>query len=527
MHPPLAPRLTKIVATIGPACDDPTLLETLLRGGVNVARINLSHGTHAEHAARIARVRDAAARVDVPVAILIDTKGPEVRSAPLAGDPIELAAGDAFLLAVDGRPATRAGTSVTFARLLGEVPVGTTILIDDGGIELRAVAVHADAIACEVVRGGELGGRKSVHVLGVRLSLEPLSDADRADLRFAVEQQGDWIAASFVREAEDVHRIRAELRRHGGEIPIVAKIEDPDAVANLASILDAADGAMVARGDLGVLLPVSEVPLVQKRVIRETVLRGKPVITATQMLDSMERNPRPTRAEASDVANAIFDGTSAVMLSGETAKGRYPAEAVHMMVELAREAERALADYGDLQRMTMPHSQSVTEAVAEVGGDARARGVRGRDREPHRFRLVAALRREVPPAVSHLRRHRLAARAAAPHALVGRDAAPLRRHGRRRQDPLRGRTRVTLRDRPRGRSDGGDVGALGRGGQHERDARRARGLITSSGPSVPGRRPTVPPGRGPRASAPRAPRPPLPQCRSCSRSRRRTRVVSY
>lgn len=365
VHPPLAPRLTKIVATIGPACDDPALLEALLRGGVDVARINLSHGSHAEHAARIARVRDAAARVDVPVAILIDTKGPEVRTAPLAGGPITLAPGDTFLLAVDGRPATRAGTSVTFGALLGEVPVGTTILIDDGGIELRAVAVRSDAIVCEVVRGGELGGRKSVHVLGVRLSLEPLSDVDRADLRFAVEQRGDWIAASFVREAEDLHRIRAEVRRHGGEIPIIAKIEDPEAVVNLAAILDAADGAMVARGDLGVLLPVAEVPLVQKRVIRETVLRGKPVITATQMLDSMERNPRPTRAEASDVANAIFDGTSAVMLSGETAKGRYPVEAVRMMVELAHEAERALGDYGDLQRMEMPPSQSVTEAVAE------------------------------------------------------------------------------------------------------------------------------------------------------------------
>lgn len=366
MHPPLAPRLTKIIATIGPACDDPALLETLVRDGVNVARINLSHGSHEEHAARIARVRDAAARVDVPVAILIDTKGPEVRTAPIAGDPIQLAIGDEFLLAVDGRPATRAGTSVTFPRLLGEVPPGVRILIDEGSIELRAVGVRSDAIVCEVVRGGELGGRKSVHVLGAKLSLEALSEADRQDLRFAVEQQADWIAASFVREEEDVHRIRAELRRHRGEIPIIAKIEAPEAVANLASILDAADGAMVARGDLGVLLPVSEVPLVQKRVIRETVLRGKPVITATQMLDSMERNPRPTRAEATDVANAIFDGTSAVMLSGETAKGRYPALAVQMMVELAREAERALGDYGDLQRMKFPSSQSVTEAVAEA-----------------------------------------------------------------------------------------------------------------------------------------------------------------
>lgn len=366
MHPPLVPHLTKIVATIGPACDDPALLEMLVRKGVNVARINLSHGSHPEHTARIARVREAAARVDIPVAIMLDTRGPEIRTAPLAGGPIELAPDDEFLLAVDGRPATRAGTSVSFDGLVGEVPAGTTILIDDGGLELRVRSVRSDALVCDVVRGGELGARKSLHVLDVKLSLAPLSDVDRADLRFAVEQQADWIAASFVREAEDVHRIRAELRRHGGDIPIVAKIEDPEAVVNLASILDAADGAMVARGDLGVLLPVAEVPLVQKRIIRETVLRGKPVITATQMLDSMERNPRPTRAEATDVATAIFDGTSAVMLSGETAKGRYPVQAVQMMVELSREAERALGDYGDLQRRAMPPSQSVTEAVAEA-----------------------------------------------------------------------------------------------------------------------------------------------------------------
>jgi pyruvate kinase len=353
---------------MGPACDgDPATLDAIVRAGVDVARINLSHGTHEEHAARIARVRAAAGRCGIPVAILFDTKGPEVRTAPLAGrEPVTLAPGDRFEIAAEGRPTTREGTSVTHAAFAREVPPGATVLIDDGEIELRALARRGDVLACEAVAGGELLGRKSVHVRGADLSLEPLSDGDRADLRFAVEQDGDAIAASFVRRAEDVRAIRDVVRSHGGDIPVIAKIEHPDAVANLDAILDAADGAMVARGDLGVLLPVGEVPLIQKRVIRATVLRGKPVITATQMLDSMERNPRPTRAEASDVANAIFDGTSAVMLSGETARGRWPLESVRTMVELALQAERALGDYGDLQRFEMPHSESVTEAVAEA-----------------------------------------------------------------------------------------------------------------------------------------------------------------
>ena len=361
-----APRLTKIVATIGPACDAPETLEAMIRAGMNVARINLSHGSHAEHAARIARVRAAAQRCAAPIAVMLDTKGPEVRTAPVADEPVSLIPGDAFVLHVDGRLATAAGTSVTHLRLPREVEPGATVLIDDGAIELRVVAVRGDAVHCEVARGGELCGRKSVHVQGVRLSLEPLSEADREDLRFAVEQGADWLAASFVRSAEDVKRIREILLAHGTSIPIIAKIEDPDGVANLEDVIDAADGTMVARGDLGVALPVGEVPLIQKRVIRATVLRGKPVITATQMLDSMERNARPTRAEATDVANAIFDGTSAVMLSGETARGRHPVEAVRTMMELARQAERALGDYGDLQRLPPPPPSSVTDAVADA-----------------------------------------------------------------------------------------------------------------------------------------------------------------
>jgi pyruvate kinase len=246
------------------------------------------------------------------------------------------------------------------------VEPGALVLVDDGRIELRILAVEDAAVRCEVVRGGALAGTSSLHVRGARLSLPPLGEADRADLRFAAEQEVDYVAASFVRGAEDLKRIREVLRSHGAELPVIAKIEDQAGVEHLEDIVAAADGTMVARGDLGVALPVEEVPLVQKRIIRATVAAGKPVVTATQMLDSMERNHRPTRAEATDVANAIFDGTSAVMLSGETARGRHPVEAVRTMSRLARRAEGALAEYGDLQRLELRPPESVTEAVARA-----------------------------------------------------------------------------------------------------------------------------------------------------------------
>jgi pyruvate kinase len=361
-----APGLTKVIATIGPACDAPELLEAMIRAGMSVARLNLSHGTHAEHAARMVRLREASHRCDLPVAVMFDTRGPEVRTAPLGGPPVELAPGDAYALHVDGRPTTSAGTSVTHARLPDEVEPGTRILIDDGRIELAVAEVRAGTVRCTVVRGGELGGRKGVHVLGARLSLDALGESDRADLHFAVAQGADYLAASFVRNGGDVKAIRDVLRAAGGEPPIIAKIEDREGVENLDEVIAAADGTMVARGDLGVALPVEEVPIVQKRIIRATVSAGKPVVTATQMLDSMERNARPTRAEATDVANAIFDGTSAVMLSGETARGRHPLEALRTMVRLARSAEGALRQYGDLQRLELGPPGSTTEAVAQA-----------------------------------------------------------------------------------------------------------------------------------------------------------------
>jgi pyruvate kinase len=252
-------------------------------------------------------------------------------------------------------------------RLPDEVEAGARILIDDGRIELRVAEALPDRVRCVVVRGGELGGRKGVHVLDARLSLDALGETDRADLRFAVEQGADYLAASFVRSADDVKRIREVLRGFGAEtFPVIAKIEDREGVEHLEDVIAAADGTMVARGDLGVALPVEEVPLVQKRIIRATVSAGKPVVTATQMLDSMERNARPTRAEATDVANAIFDGTSAVMLSGETARGRHPLEAIRTMIRLARSAEGALRQYGDLQRLELGPPGSVTDAVAQA-----------------------------------------------------------------------------------------------------------------------------------------------------------------
>jgi pyruvate kinase len=374
------PGLTKVVATIGPACDSLEMLEAMIQAGMSVARLNLSHGSHAEHAERMARVREASARCDLPVALMLDTRGPEVRTGALGGPPVELAPGDGFELHVDGRPTTRGGGSVTHVRLPAEVEPGARVLIDDGRIELRVDAAERDVVRCTVVRGGELGDRKGVHVMGVRLSLDALSESDRADLRFAVEQGADYLAASFVRSADDVKRIRDALRGFGAELPVIAKIEDREGVDNLADVVATADGTMVARGDLGVALPVEEVPIVQKRIIRATVAAGKPVVTATQMLDSMERNERPTRAEATDVANAIFDGTSAVMLSGETARGRHPLEAVRTMIRLARSAEDSLREYGDLQRLVVGPPGSVTEAVAQAAVDL-----------AHRLRAAAIL----------------------------------------------------------------------------------------------------------------------------------------
>jgi pyruvate kinase len=361
-------RRTKIVATVGPASDAPETLEAMLRAGMSVARLNLSHGSFDEHKARLTRIRAAADAVGVPVAIMIDTRGIEIRTGPLAESAVELISGEPFSLFTDARVGDARGVSVTYQRLPREVNPGEAVLLDDGAMELQVLATTDLEVRCRVVVGGWLGASKGVNLPGTQLSVTAVDPEHRDDvireLSFAADNDVEYIAASFIQTADEVRRMREMLAEAGVEIPIIAKIENRAGVANLLEIVQAADGVMVARGDLGVELPLADVPSTQKKIIRTTVSNGKPVITATQMLASMERNPKPTRAEASDVANAILDGSSAIMLSGETAAGAYPVEAVRMMAELAVRAEASLREYGWLQQ-TLPHpSNVVTEAVA-------------------------------------------------------------------------------------------------------------------------------------------------------------------
>jgi pyruvate kinase len=363
-------RKTKIVATIGPACDSPDMLQAMIQAGMNVARLNLSHGTYDEHLERLTRIRAAAAELDANVAIMIDTRGIEIRTGSLSQDFIELRPGGSFTLHTEERPGDAEGVSVSFKGLANEVAPGATILLDDGAMELRVQSVIDEAIHCQVVHGGTLRSRKSVNLPDTRLSISLVGPENREDvireLSFASENEVEYIAASFVQSADDIVKMREILTERNVEIPIIAKIENKAGVANLDEIIKAADGLMVARGDLGVELPLADVPGAQKMMIRKTVTNGKPVITATQMLASMEWNPKPTRAEASDVANAILDGSSAVMLSGETAVGKYPVEAVRTMAILAQRAESQLGEYGYLQTI-LPHpSNVVTEAVSQA-----------------------------------------------------------------------------------------------------------------------------------------------------------------
>lgn len=335
-------RKTKIVCTIGPATEDIEVLEQLLKEGMNVARLNFSHGTHEEHQRRIASIRKASERVGIPVAIMLDTKGPEIRIGFLDGGIISLNEGDRIVLTTDEVLGTRERISVSYAGLPQDVAEGTKILLDDGLISLRVLKVAGNDIHCLVENGGELSNRKKVNVPNVSINLPSLTDQDLADIEFGVAAGVDFLAASFIRSAPDVLAIRRILEKQNSGIDIISKIENRQGVDNIDEILSVSDGIMVARGDLGVEIPPEEVPIVQKMLIDKCNLAGKPVITATQMLESMTKNPRPTRAEASDVANAIFDGSDAVMLSGETASGRYPVEAVRTMARIALKIEESL-----------------------------------------------------------------------------------------------------------------------------------------------------------------------------------------
>ena len=363
-------RNTKCVATVGPEGATLETLEAMIHAGMSGARLNLSHGTLAEHYDRLALVREAAARLETHVAIMIDTRGIEIRTGKLDGDSAELCRGDSFTLYLQPRTGDAAGVSVSYSALSEEVSTDTTILLDDGAIELKVQSVNAQAIQCRVLHGGTLRNNKSVNLPDVQLSISAVGPENREDvvreLTFATENEVDYIAASFVQSADDILRMREILAERNVEIPIIAKIENKAGVANVDEIVAVADGLMVARGDLGVELPLADVPGTQKMMIRKTVTAGKPVITATQMLASMEWNPKPTRAEASDVANALCDGPSAGMFAGETAVGRYPVEAVRTMATLALRAESHLDEYGYLQKI-LPHASNVvTEAVSHA-----------------------------------------------------------------------------------------------------------------------------------------------------------------
>ncbi|NNL68263.1 MAG: pyruvate kinase [Myxococcales bacterium] len=359
-------RQTKLIATLGPACDDVAILAQMIHAGMNVARLNFSHGSHAEHEARLARLAQACERAGRTVATMLDTRGIEIRLGDFASGIVELEPGESFVLDPKIRSGDVHGVSVNQAGLGSALSEGDPILLDDGSIELVVTEVDGDRLTCRVEAGGLLRSRKGVNLPHTDLQHRPMGPENEDDLRFAAEHEMDYVAASFVRNATDVLDLRTILEAAGSDIPIIAKIESRSGVENLAEIVAAANGTMVARGDLGVELPVEDVPSVQKKIIRATVMQGKPVITATQMLDSMERNPRPTRAEVSDVANAIYDGTSAVMLSGETAVGKYPVEAVRTMAKLAQKAEASLGEYGHLQHVHPDAGNQVSEAVSQA-----------------------------------------------------------------------------------------------------------------------------------------------------------------
>lgn len=358
-------RRTKIVCTLGPATDREGVLKTLLENGLDVARLNFSHGSHEEHGDRIERIRGLCAQLGRNVPLLLDTKGPEVRLGDFAEGSVELKRGDLIALSSEPCTGSRELVAVSYPYLARDVQIGERILADDGNLELRVEQVEGNRVICRALNGGVLGSRKSLHVPSASEHLPAITEKDEADLRFGIENDFDFIALSFVRKASDVRKARNFLEEHGGgDIRIVAKIENRQGVENIDEILRVADGIMVARGDLGMDIPLSEVPVVQRNLIERCYRSGKPVITATQMLDSMMRNPRPTRAETNDVATAIHEGTSALMLSGETAAGPYPLEALRMMVDIAVTTEASIDYWEKFRDWRFDMSLSVTNAIS-------------------------------------------------------------------------------------------------------------------------------------------------------------------
>jgi pyruvate kinase len=393
----LAMKRTKIVATFGPSCAVPGMAEKLIAAGVNLFRLNFSHGSHDEKLVALETIRKASAACNIPVGVIADLQGPKIRTGKMLNGSMSLKDESEILIAV-GEIQTDSGIIPTeYERLVDDVEPGSRILLDDGKMELQVLAVADGMIRCLIVKGGELRDNKGINLPQVNVSAPSLTDKDLEDLRFCAGIGVDWVALSFVRTAEDIMNIKVELARLGSDLPVIAKIEKPEAVENLEGIIEVTDALMVARGDLGVEMEPELLPLIQKRMITACNLAGKPVITATQMLESMTDNNRPTRAEASDVANAILDGTDAVMLSGETAVGSYPLETVMTMAKIALTVEQSSLRNA---RHLSPEGSDVDIAIARAAAEAteslKAKGIVALTVSGHMAALMASCRPLAP-----------------------------------------------------------------------------------------------------------------------------------
>ena len=388
---------TKIVCTLGPVSENEETLRELIKNGLNVCRLNFSHGSHEEHKGRMDLVKKLREELNMPTAILLDTKGPEIRTGKFDAPEVLLEEGQTFTITMKDVMGNKEMCTVSYKGLANDVKTGDTILIDDGLVGLTVKEVNGDDIVCEVQNSGIVKNHKGVNVPGVKVNLPAITEKDRCDIEFGIEQGIDFIAASFVRKVSDVLAIREILEANNAtHIKIISKIENQEGVDNLDEIIAVSDGIMVARGDLGVEIPTEEIPVVQKLMIKKCNEAGKPVITATQMLDSMIRNPRPTRAEVTDVANAIYDGTDAIMLSGETAAGKYPVEAVKTMATIAKRAEETMRN----RRTKINKSKNVTDAISyatcTTAMDLDARAILSSTASGHTARMVSKFRPDCP-----------------------------------------------------------------------------------------------------------------------------------
>jgi len=394
-------RKTKIICTLGPASDNEDIIREMMLAGMDVARINFSHGDHESHKSKADIVKKLRAELGLHTALLLDTKGPEIRLKKFKNGKVELEKDQFFTLCLTDVEGDENRVSITYRELYRDISVGTRILIDDGLIELKVESFNESEIRCKVLNGGIISDRKSINVPGIRLSIPFMSDRDREDIAFGIREDFDFIAASFTQSASDIREMRHELEIHGCDnIRIIAKIENASGVENIEEILDAADGIMVARGDMGVEIPMEDIPIIQKKLISRCYNEGKQVITATQMLESMTRQPRPTRAEITDVANAIYDGTSAIMLSGETASGMYPVEAVKTMARIAERTEGDIDYWRGFKDINVSGLSNVTTAISHAtcttAHDLRASAIITVTKSGKTARMLSRCRPETP-----------------------------------------------------------------------------------------------------------------------------------